>query len=681
MINKFCISFIFLFAILAVFTAHAQQVPATTEQQLEDLTSALESETEDDAYLQQLQYYREHPLNINTATTEELQAFKFITDLQIQNLLQYRRLLGKFISIYEVQAVPTWNTELIRRLLPFVTVSTTPAFADEFVKRISSGNYTAFLRNTRILEKSKGFDTSGTTHYLGSRDHLFFRFQYRYKNLLQYSVVADKDAGEQFFKGSQKNGFDFYSFYFFARQFGVVKALALGDFTVNMGQGLIQWQSLAFKKSSEVLAIKRQGPVINPYHSAGEFNFNRGAGVTIKKNNFEATAFVSMRNVSTNVAIDTFANQEVFTSFLTSGLHRTTSEIEDKNSTQQLSYGNNITYNLHHIKIAVNAVTYQFSKALQKRNEPYNFFAVTGKQWLNASTDYSFTYKNIHLFGEAAIDKNFDKGFVQGALISVDSKVDVSLLYRHISAAYQSLYGNAFTENVMPTDESGFYTGISMRPFTEWRVDAYTDFFKFPYLKYRVDAPSYGHDYLIQLTYQPSKQFELYSRFKTEQKQINQANSSSVMHTLVVVPKQNWRIHFSYRLNQFLAMRSRTEILWYDKNRSDAEQGFLTYLESIYEPKSGLTTSLRLQYFETDSYNSRIYAYENDVLYSYSIPAFYDKGFRYYFNVSADAGEKFTFWLRLAQTIYSEKNTIGSRLDEIKGNKRSEIKVQVRYVF
>ncbi len=190
------------------------QVPVTTEQQLEDLTNATESEIEDDSYLQQLNYFKEHPLNLNEATAEDLQIFKFLTDLQIQNLLQYRKLLGMFIDVYELQAIPTWSLITIKRIIPFVTITSSVTFHEEFIKRLSGGTHSFIIRNTRILEKSRGYDTSLATHYLGNRDHLFVRFIYQYKNLLQYGIVADKDAGEQFFKGRQKQGFDFYSFHF-----------------------------------------------------------------------------------------------------------------------------------------------------------------------------------------------------------------------------------------------------------------------------------------------------------------------------------------------------------------------------------------------------------------------------------------------------------------------------------
>lgn len=124
-------------------------------------------------------------------------------------------------------------------------------------------------------------------------------------------------------------------------------------------------------------------------------------------------------------------------------------------------------------------------------------------------------------------------------------------------------------------------------------------------------------------------------------------------------------------------MRTRVELLWYDKKGTDPEQGFLTYAGIIYKPLAkNYSGNIRLQYFETDSYNSRVYAYENDVLYSFSIPVFYDKGYRYYINLNYDITRKLSMWLRFAQTVFHDKPTIGSGLDEIQGNKRTELKLQ-----
>jgi hypothetical protein len=671
-VNKF---FFILSCVLFARVSFAQDVPVKTQQQLENLADATENEDlEDDSYLQQLSYLKKHPLDLNTATVGELQVMRFLTDLQINNLIGYRNLLGKFIDIYELQAVPTFDLTTINKLLPYVTLGAAVPIKENLLSRFKNGENSLLFRLSRVLERSRGYDTSLANHYSGDRNHLLLRYRYQYKDLLQYGFVADKDAGEQFFKGAQTQGFDFYSFHFFVRRLGKIKSLAIGDYTVNLGQGLIQWQSLGFGKSSEIMSIKRQSPVLLPYRSPGEFNFNRGAGVTVEFKNIEAASFVSYKKFSGNV-VDT---SEAFSSFLNSGLNRTSNEIADRNAVSDFSIGGNLTYQKSNVKIGINFVSHQFSKALQKRDEPYNYFSFSGNNLWNASVAYSYTHKNIHLFGEAAVDKDLNKGFINGALISVDPKVDIAILHRAIQKEYQTIFGNAFTENTLPVNETGTYTGIIIRPVTGWTFNAYADFFKFPWLRYRVDAPGEGREYLMQLDYQPNKQAQVYILYRTKTKPLNE--TGGVTNYPLDRIKQNFRLHVATQLNTAFTIKARVELLWYDKNANDAEEGFLSFIEGAYKFKK-LQTNLRLQYFETNGYNSRIYAYESDVLYGFSVPAFFDKGFRYYANLNYDITKQFTCWLRWAQTIYKSRTSVGSGLDEIAGNKKSEIKLQFMYNF
>lgn len=668
---------------ISILTCLAQDLPPSAEQQLENLTDAEQAETEDDSYLQQLEQFRRNPINLNVADINELRDLRVLTDLQIVNLISYRRLLGKFINIYELQAIPGWDLNTLRKLLPFITIALPVSLKNYPGLRFKDRNQSLLFRFSQVLEKQKGFDKSITgTRYLGGPQRIFFRYKYTYRNLLQFGLIGDKDAGEQFFKGSQKKGFDFYSFHLFARKFGIIQSLALGDFTVNMGQGLIQWQSLAFKKSVDITGIKRQSAILRPYNSAGEFNFNRGVGITIKKENIEATVFASVRQLSANFVADTVNFEDYISSFQMSGYHRTDAEIADKNSLRQTSFGGNIKYIGNRWQIGINGVYYKFSIPVQKRDEPYNLFAMSGNNWQNLSIDYSYTYKNLHFFGEAAADKNFNKAILNGILISVDPRIDISVVQRVISKNYQAVNGNAFTENAYPTNENGIYAGISIRPATLWRLDAYGDIYRFPWLKYQVDAPGYGRDFLAQLTYTPNKQIEIYTRFRNESKQVNQADNLTPTNYLVQLPKQNWRLQTSYKINPIISIRNRVEMVWYNKKEESSETGFLTFIDFIYKPMmKPFSGFLRLQYFETDGYNSRLYAYENDVLYSYSIPVFFDKGYRYYLTLNYDLSKKTSLWLRLAQTIYRDKNTIGSGLDQIAENRKTEIKMQARYLF
>lgn len=660
----------------------------TTEQQIENITeNNADEETEDDSYLQQMENYLRHPVNINTADEAELRELIVLTPLQIQNIIAYRSLFGNFVNIYELQAVPGLDVRTLQKIKPYITVAAEANLFNTVSQRLKGGDNSIMVRVTQTLEKSKGYKldaASATNFYPGSPQKLLLRYKYQFKNLLQYGIVAEKDAGEQFFKGRQKQGFDFYSAHFFARNIGLIKSLALGDFTVNLGQGLTQWQSLAFKKGPEVINTKRQAAVLRPYNSAGEVYFHRGAGITIAKNKWQATLFGSYKNIDANFIADTTIIQDDYVSSLqTSGYHRTKSETDDKGIQQQLAFGGNLSYQLKNLHFGINGIQYKFKLPLQKDNDPYNKFALNGSSFGNYSIDYSYTYKNLHFFGEAAATNNFSKAYVNGLMISTAANVDMSFFYRNISRSYQSLYTNAFTESTYPNNEKGFYAGISIRPSIPWRIDMYADFYKFPWLRYRVDAPTTGSDYFVQLSYKPNKQLEIYSRFRSEKKAINvNPEPQLTLSPVVVQPRQNWRTQISYKISPAVSLRSRAELVWFDAKGNSPEQGFLTYFDFIFKPLlKPVSGSIRLQYFETDSYNSRLYAYENDILYSYSIPVFYDKGFRYYLNANYDFTKKITVWLRWAQTVYNDKTIIGSGLDEITGNRKTEVKLQAMYRF
>ncbi|HET9055653.1 MAG TPA: helix-hairpin-helix domain-containing protein [Chitinophagaceae bacterium] len=679
-----CYLIISLFLVSSL--ALAQSVATNSEQQLENQTEVNEVETEDDSYSQVLSEFRKYPLNLNTASEDELKELHLLSTLQIQNLIRYRKILGLFLNIYELQAIPTWDVGTIQKILPYVTVKQSVNFVQQIGKRFRNGNRTLLARITYVPEKAKGFNNknsdSSASFYSGGREKLLVRYKYHYKNLLQYGLLGEKDAGEQFFKGNQKQGFDFYSIHLFARNLGVIKTLALGDFTVNLGQGLIQWQSLAFKKSADVLNIKRQAVILNPYNSSGENNFHRGIGATFQKNKWEATFFISYRKLDANIILDTTLGKNFVTFFLTSGYHRTVSEIADKGALKQWASGGNITYKDSKWRVSANAIQYNFDVPVKKGNQPYQNFNITGKNLANVSVDYSYTWRNVHFFGETAQDNKYHVATVNGLLVSIDPKADLALLYRNISKKYQSLNANAFTENVFPENEKGLYAGFALRPTPAIRIDAYTDLFSFPFLKFRVDAPSSGKDYLIQLLYKPNKQVEIYTRYRNESKQENYNSDNMVTSAISFTSRQSWRTQFFYQLDLNFSLRSRFETVRYNKKDLQKEQGFLTFFDLIYNSfSSPFSITTRLQYFENEGYNSRIYAYENDVLYSFSIPAFVDKGWRTYFIVQYNFTKKLQAWLRVAQTTYRDKLLIGSGLDEIKGNRRTEIKTQILYSF
>jgi hypothetical protein len=582
-----------------------------------------------------------------------------------------------------LQSVPGWDLATIRELLPFITVNSALSPATEVKNRLRDGEHSLLFRISQVMERSKGFKASPQgVPYPGNPQRFFTRYRYNYKNLLQFGAVGDKDAGEQFFKGVQGKGFDFYSFHLFIRKIGILQNVALGYFTVNMGQGLTQWQGLAFKKSGDITGIKRQGEVLRPYNSAGEFYFHRGIGITVKKKRMEGTVYASIRKLSANLVYDTLTHSDFITSFLASGYHRTVNENADRNNIVQASGGAVAAYCNDKWRLAMNSVYYTFSLPVQKKNEPYNLYAISGSYWFNASVDYSYTRRNLHFFGEAALDKNINAAFINGILVSVDTRVDLSFLLRTISPRYQAMYGNAFTENTYPSNETGFYTGITFRPAQGWVIHAYGDLYRFPWLKYQVDAPGYGKDFLLHVTYTPDKQVELYTRFRSETRTSNAVDNVTVTNYPAWITRKYWRVQSAYKVDRVITLRNRLELSWFYHKNLNQETGFMGFCDIIYKPMLvPCSAVIRVQYFETGGYNSRVYAYENDVLYSYSVPASFGKGFRYYLTFNYVLGKNISLWLRWSQTIYRDVVSIGSGTDEITGTHKSELKWQMRWIF
>ncbi|MBX2922629.1 MAG: hypothetical protein KF746_10595 [Chitinophagaceae bacterium] len=670
---------VFIICLLGACTVQAQEpASSTVEQQLEDYTESVEdAESSDDTWLQQIEYYKTNPLDLNRAGEDDLKNLQLLTALQIENFLHYRRLLGRLISIYELQAIPAWDVETIRKLRLHVTV-TDAALPPQWIKNsLKKGTYSVIARYGSNIERPKGYDPrdSGTSFYTGDRSRMLLRLKYQYKNQLQYGFTAAKDAGERFFSLKNQAGFDFYSFHLFSRQPGLIKTIALGDYTINLGQGLICWQGLAFGKGAGLINIKRQSAVLRPYNSAGSFYFNRGAAVTLQKSNWEGTLFASMRQLDANLEKDT-ASGEVVTSIHMSGYHRTPSELEDKAALQLVSYGGNMRYQSGKWQIGFNMLHLHFSKYVQKKYTPANLYAINGNYWGNYSVNYHYTYKNIHLFGETAMDKNRRMGAVHGMLAGLHTKMDFVLLHRYISKAYQAFYGNAFTANTNPANERGLYAGISFKPAYFLKLDTYVDVFRFPWLKYRVDAPAEGREYFIQLTYKPGRFTEIYTRYRNQYKPINYNNEAGALNEVTTFNHRSWRTQINHRLSPAFSIRQRFELLWYIPEKAENEKGVLVFFDLFYKPvQKPFSFNIRLQYFESDSYNSRLYAYENDVLYYYAIPVFYDTGTRYCINVNCTINKQLSLWLKWGQTIYSNRASIGSGLDEIQGNRKSEIRI------
>lgn len=667
----------------------AQERSDVIQQRVEFISEQLAVEDIDlTNVIEVLNYYYENPINLNCASSEELQEMNLLTDIQIAALLLHIKLFGKLITIYELQSLEYWDLQTIRLVLPFVRVDDRLDNLHVSLREaVANGKFEWFARYQRVLEPKGGYRSvsdsvlqSSNSFYYGNADHYYTRLRYSYLNNVSFGVTADKDPGEQFFKGTQPNGFDFYSAHAFFKGGKYVKAFALGDYQIQIGQGLNLWSGYAFGKTADVMNLKRTANPIRPYTSVDETRFMRGVAVDLGVGPLSLLVFGSFKKIDALIAND---STEFVSSISLSGLHRTNLEIERKDELSERIAGTNVRFRRRNLQMGMAGVYQGYETYFNKEMAPYNQFDFRGKELLSFSADYTYVFRNFNFFGESSRSSfNGAWAHVHGILCALDSRASVSLLYRNYSRGYQTFYNNGFSEGSRTQNESGFYAGVKLKVNSYWMLNAYMDVFSFPWMKYGVDAPSNGHELLIQPSFKPNKKLEVYGRLRQQLRQKNARVQEGMVTPIENVMQRNYRLNMSYVVSDQFTVKSRIELAIIDRQNSPQERGLIVTQDIQFKPKNlPLDVSLRYALFDTDSYDTRIYTYESNALYAFSVPSYYYQGSRAYVLVRYSLTNHFDIWLRYGNFIYNNRSVIGSGAEQINGNRKSDVTVQIRMKF
>jgi hypothetical protein len=632
--------------------------------------------------LETLDEYFYHPLNINTATTEELQKLVIIDETRIFELQTYIQKHGPLLSIYELPLVKGWSKEDVFLILPFIQVI--PALEEKkrsFTEYLQRGKHEMLGRYQQIFEPQAGFipDSTGTSHYLGAPQQFYLRYRYSHADKYSIGFTAKKDRGEEFFIGTNTRGFDFYSGHIFLKKIWKFKSIALGDYQMQIGQGINFWKGFGFRKSAFSTSIMRHSGGLGAYTSANSNNYLRGVGIELALWKFTLTSFFSYdaKDASTDSA---FAD-EVITGMSNTGLHRTLGEVDNRERFTELIVGNYLQFKHQIFMVGAGVYYTRYNLNFQQGSQAYDLYDFTGNTQLNGGLDYKLRLGNVFVFGELGVDKNFNTAFIQGLEAAVNG-FHFCFSYRDYSRAYNNYHSNAFGENAATKNERGFYVGMQGALAGKFSLNAYFDVYQFPWLRYNVDAPSWGFDAMTQVNYTPSSQADVYLRYKLSQKQQNSLSNDLFTDPQVEVVQHHIRLHAIFKAGTTVTFKSRVEVNFITRPDADFRWGWLIYQDAGWQPKNiPLSASARFAIFRTDDFDTRIYAYENDLLYNFSVPFYYNQGMRWYVNLSYQPVKGLSLSLRLAQFIYPTQTTNGSGYDLIDGITKTDFKLQIRYRF
>lgn len=656
----------------------AEQIQQLAAEIFENSTASSEREPDFSSLTDNLIQLYQNPININKAGREDLERIFFLSDSQIEALLFQRYQLKTFYSIYEMQSIEGFSRQTLEWLEPMITFGISEQLAPAQFR--AKGDL--FIRAQTLLETQAGYRQreDGTTPYQGHKMKLYTRLEIQPARDLKMGLIGEKDQGEPMFN-HQISTLDHLAAYLAWQPDKFLKQIIVGQYRMSGGQGLALQTGMAPIKSSATTSIRNRQASFRPSLSASEQGGLNGLLMAFETNDFAITPFLSVKNVDGR--LDTLENGSTFiTSLKTDGYHRTLTELGQRKNVREAVYGLQAKYHLNRFILETGYLYYHLNYPVRPPSEAYQRNYFSGKSSQNYWVAAEGSLYNIHLFSELAFNQTWEPALWTGILMPVKGIFDWSVGYRRIPMTYKAPLGAPLTEASVPAGESGLYTGLHMDLPASFTLSAYLDYYRHNWLRYQTNAPANGYDFLVLLSHDAIKNWENTLRYRYRNKPINLTTDSQAAP--VGSRNQNqWRFQSRYRAAANWTFTLRADIQTVDRpDKQDLPKGFYMGQDIRYvsnNKKWNLTT--RYAIFNAEEFDTRVYAYEPDVLYSFSTPAYYGRGSRWLIMGKWTILPKLDLWARYAQWQYSNRENIGTGFTLIEGNRSREIKFQIRKRF
>lgn len=637
-----------------------------------------------------LEQLASHPLELNSCTREELEQLPFLSEQQVMDLQEYLHRYGPMRSLGELRMVRSLDYQQLA-LLPFfvyIDNSNTTIAPAPYTIRIDSLLHHAhhtLTTTVRVPFYRRQGDRNG---YLGYRYRHSLRYELNSDNHLRAGIIGAQDAGEPFFAQKNRWGYDYYSYYLQLKKVGRLDNLVMGKYKLAAGMGLVLGQSFQLGKLATLQSLGRSVQAIRPHSSRAESDYFLGASATVSLlrpvagHQLLLSAFASRRPVDATLTTSGDAQ-----TLITSGYHRTPTEMAKKNNTHIAAGGARLAYRQGALQLGLTAVTSTLDRELQpQRNVLFRQHYAHGRHFTNVGADYRFMHHRLALSGETAIDGHGALATVNALSLQPSARLSLLALQRFYSFRYTTLYGHSFSEGGRTQNESGFYLGATWNPLAHLTLQGYADYAYFPWARYQVSQSSHDTDLLLQATYR-RRRWTLMARHRSHLRQKDNETKTA----LVANNDHRERLALSYDLGQ-LTLKTQADMSHTNYKQNDngwmlSQQ--LTWMPGLQQgrqplPDKGVKRFSHLQlnalvaYFDTDSYQSRIYVYERQLQHEFYFPTYYGRGMRLAMSSRVDVGSRFRLALRIGHTKYFDRQSIGSALQQINHSYQTDLDLQLR---
>ena len=642
----------------------------------------------------------EHKINVNNPDElSQLIELHLVNIFIVDNINSYRKDFGDIMNYEElkfVEGIDEMTFNILKPLICFEKPKETEKL--KFKDMWKHGKHQAQFQTERCFNKKAGYqDVSDSVlydnpnkKYLGNPQKLYLRYNFSYRDKIESGFALEKDPGEYLFTPKINDSIkrmigdkaykiiDFASFHFVIHDMRFVKTLALGDYQLAFGQGVTMGSGAAFAASGG--SLMRKTKKIRASKSANESGYLRGGATTLSYKQLELTIFYSNKKVDANLSVsDSIDDEQHVTALQQTGLHRTYGELIDRHAITQQLFGGNISYRGHNFQIGYTIHKTILSSALIPDPRLYNTFYFKGKTLVNQGVDFYYVLKKWAFYGEAAMSDNKAPAIVFGTTVQPAGYIDITVFYRYYDKKYHNFYSNAFASGSNPRNEKGLYLSTSITFAPKWKLIATADFPQSDWIKTTAYAPSRTQEYNLQINHEINSKSLFFIELKYKDKEKNGPSENTYMRELIHDRKMSLRFHITYPVGNNFILKNRVE---YIVNKDVPKNGtcYLIYQDILYNPESQ-PYSFAFRYTLFDSPTGAVYAYENDVLNSFSIGSFYHKGMRIYLLGKIKLRSRLAINAKIGCTIYSDVNEIGSGLELIEGNVKTDGKLQLVWKF
>ena len=465
-----------------------------------------------DVQLQELRPLHDHPMNINMATREELLRLPFLDEQQVEEIHAYVYLHGSLLTAGELRLVPLLDGRTRRFLSLFVTFGDAPPSQWPKGRSFTPVRQTLLTRVDVPLYYRRGYRV--TDGYAG--DPLYHRTQYRLQagKHLRVGGQVEKDAGERWV--------DSWGAYAEVRQVGPLRRAVVGDYRMGFGEGLVVGGSSWYARSTPASRVQSG---IRASTGTDEARFLRGAAATLALGReVSVTLFASRRMLDATLQSDGSVR-----TFLSSGLHRTTSERDRRHNAGSTLWGGSLTWTHRGLHLGATGYSQHSDRLLAPGNQPYRKYYPRGRRFGSAGIHYGWTAHRLVLAGETA----FSSAQGLSAPLADDSRTGhthgwatlhrltwrpsarytLSAVQRYYAPSYYSFQSAALSRTSRVQNENGLLVHLRAEPWDAWQMLVYADFFHHPWPPYGCRTSRTGQEVQAQVLHVLSERHSLSARY------------------------------------------------------------------------------------------------------------------------------------------------------------------------